>query len=61
MFPKERVITSLKKYNIPFSEDENTEILRNKLSEFYAQRILLKSPVTLSSGQKTKQNYRADF
>ncbi len=48
MFPRERVMSSLKKYNVPFSENEDTEILRNKLSEFYAQRTLLKSPVTLS-------------
>ena len=48
MFPRERVISSLKKYNIFFSEDEDTGVLRNKLSEFYAQRTLLKSPVTLS-------------
>jgi len=48
MFPRERVISSLKKYNISFSEDEDTGLLRNKLSEFYAQRTLLKSPVTLS-------------
>ena len=48
MFPRERVISSLKKYNISFSEDEDTGLLRNKLSEFYAQRTLLKSPVTLN-------------
>ena len=48
MFPRERVISSLKKYNISFSEDENTEVLRNKLSEFYAQRTLLKLHVTLN-------------
>jgi NAD(P)-dependent dehydrogenase (short-subunit alcohol dehydrogenase family) len=48
MFPRERIISSLKKYSIPFSENDDTEILRNKLSEFYAKRTLLKSPVTLS-------------
>ena len=48
MFPRDRVISSLKKYNIPFTEDEETGILRNKLAEFYAQRTLLKSPVTLN-------------
>jgi len=48
MFPRDRVISSLKKYNIQFTEDEETGILRNKLAEFYAQRTLLKSPVTLN-------------
>jgi len=48
MFPRDRVMSSLKKYNITFSENENTESLRNKLAEFYAQRTLLKSPITLS-------------
>jgi rhamnulose-1-phosphate aldolase/alcohol dehydrogenase len=46
MFPRERVISSLTKYRIPFSE-EDTEILRSKLAAFYAERTLLKSPVTL--------------
>ncbi len=48
MFPRDRVMSSLKKYNISFSEDEGTELLRNKLSQFYAQRTLLKSPITLN-------------
>ena len=48
MFPRDRVMSSLKKYNVAYSENEETEVLRNKLSEFYAQRTLLKSPVTLS-------------
>ena len=47
MFPRERVIGSLAKYKIPFSEDEETESLRNKLAAFYAQRTLTKSPVTM--------------
>jgi len=47
MFSRERVIGSLAKYKIPFSENEETEILRNKLAEFYAQRTLTKSPVLM--------------
>lgn len=47
MFPRERVISSLLKYNVSFSEDEEAETLREKLAEFYAQRTLLKSPVTV--------------
>ena len=48
MFPRERVISSLTKYNIPFDESERTEALRDKLEIFYAQRTLTKSPITLA-------------
>jgi len=48
MFPRDRVISSLTKYNISFDESESTESLRDKLAEFYAQRTLTKSPVTLA-------------
>lgn len=46
MFPRDRTITSLAKYEIEFDESESTEDLRSKLANFYAQRTLLKSPVT---------------
>jgi rhamnose utilization protein RhaD (predicted bifunctional aldolase and dehydrogenase)/NAD(P)-dependent dehydrogenase (short-subunit alcohol dehydrogenase family) len=45
MFPRDRVIQSLEKYNVRFSESESTEELRNKLAEFYAQRTLTKRTV----------------
>jgi rhamnulose-1-phosphate aldolase/alcohol dehydrogenase len=48
MFPRDRVISSLVKYNIKFDENEATEDLRTKLAEFYAQRTLTKSPITLA-------------
>lgn len=48
MFPRDRVISSLTKYNVPFDESESTEFLRDKLAVFYAQRTLTKSPVTLA-------------
>jgi rhamnulose-1-phosphate aldolase/alcohol dehydrogenase len=48
MFPRDRVISSLTKYIIPFDESESTEELRGKLSAFYAQRTLTKSPITLA-------------
>ncbi len=48
MFPRERVISSLRKYKIDFDEAESTESLREKLEIFYAQRTLTKSPVTLA-------------
>lgn len=46
MFPRERVISSLVKYNIPHDADEPTETLRSKLADFYAQRTLTKQPIT---------------
>ena len=46
MFPRDRVIGSLAKYNIKYSEDEPTESLVNKLAQFYADRTLTKSPIT---------------
>ena len=48
MFPRDRVISSLTKYNIPFDDSESTEALRDKLALFYAQRTLTKSPITLA-------------
>lgn len=46
MFPRDRVMASLSKYNIPFKNDEDTEALRRRLADFYAQRTLTKSPIT---------------
>jgi rhamnulose-1-phosphate aldolase/alcohol dehydrogenase len=46
MFPRERVIGSLAKYNIPYSGDEATEALVGKLARFYAERTLTKVPIT---------------
>ncbi|GAC12530.1 bifunctional rhamnulose-1-phosphate aldolase/short-chain dehydrogenase [Paraglaciecola chathamensis] len=46
MFPRDRVISSLSKYNIPFNESDTTEDLRTSLAEFYAQRTLTKLPIT---------------
>jgi rhamnulose-1-phosphate aldolase/alcohol dehydrogenase len=48
MFPRERVISSLVKYNMPFAESESTEALRAQLAGYYAQRTLTKSPITLA-------------
>jgi len=46
MFPRDRVISSLAKYDIAFNESESTEELRTKLANFYAQRTLTKQPIT---------------
>jgi rhamnulose-1-phosphate aldolase/alcohol dehydrogenase len=48
MFPRERVISSLKKYDIAFADDETTDALRDKLAQFYAGRTLTKAPITLA-------------
>jgi NAD(P)-dependent dehydrogenase (short-subunit alcohol dehydrogenase family) len=45
MFPRDRVISSLKKYSIAFAEEESTEELRAKLAEFYAQRTITRRPI----------------
>jgi rhamnulose-1-phosphate aldolase/alcohol dehydrogenase len=46
MFPRDRVIGSLAKYNIPYTDDEATESLVGKLAQFYADRTLTKAPIT---------------
>lgn len=45
MFPHDRVMQSLRKYNIEFAESETTEELRSRLANFYAQRTLIKRPI----------------
>jgi rhamnose utilization protein RhaD (predicted bifunctional aldolase and dehydrogenase)/NAD(P)-dependent dehydrogenase (short-subunit alcohol dehydrogenase family) len=45
MFPRDRVIHSLGKYKIDFSESESTEELRTKLADYYAQRTLTRRPI----------------
>lgn len=46
MFPRDRVIGSLAKYNLAYTDDEATESLVKKLAQFYADRTLTKSPIT---------------
>jgi rhamnulose-1-phosphate aldolase/alcohol dehydrogenase len=46
MFPRERVIASLAKYGIAYQDDESTNALTEKLAQFYADRTLLKRPIT---------------
>jgi rhamnulose-1-phosphate aldolase/alcohol dehydrogenase len=45
MFPRDRVMQSLQKYGIAFSESETTEQLRDKLASFYAKRTLTGRPI----------------
>lgn len=46
MFPRDRVIASLAKYEISYSENESDEVLRAKLAKFYSGRTLTKQPIT---------------
>ena len=46
MFPRDRVISSLTKYNVDFDESADTETLRTKLANFYARRTLTKQAIT---------------
>ena len=43
---RDRVISSLAKYGIAYADDEPTEALTTKLAQFYADRTLLKRPIT---------------
>ena len=45
MFPRDRVISSLQKYSIAFSDDESTESLRARLGDFYAQRTITRRAI----------------
>ncbi len=45
MFPRDRVVQSLQKYKIDFSESESTDELREKLANFYALRTLTKRAI----------------
>jgi len=45
MFPRDRVIGSLEKYTIPFSQDDSTETLRSRLADFYARRTITRRPI----------------
>src|SRR5207302_3823503 len=45
MFPRDRVIASLTKYNIAFENTATDEQLRGLLAEFYAKRTLTHQPI----------------
>ncbi|MEO6981974.1 MAG: bifunctional rhamnulose-1-phosphate aldolase/short-chain dehydrogenase [Edaphobacter sp.] len=45
MFPRDRVIASLKKYKLPFDENDTDDGLRNELAKFYATRTLTHQPI----------------
>jgi rhamnose utilization protein RhaD (predicted bifunctional aldolase and dehydrogenase)/NAD(P)-dependent dehydrogenase (short-subunit alcohol dehydrogenase family) len=45
MFPRDRVMVSLKKYGIAFTDADSTDTLRDKLAAFYAQRTITRRPI----------------
>jgi NAD(P)-dependent dehydrogenase (short-subunit alcohol dehydrogenase family) len=46
MFPRDRVIASLTKYKLTHSDEESTEVLRERLADYYATRTLIRQPIT---------------
>jgi len=52
MFPRDRVIASLKKYKLEFEESMSAEELRGVLAQFYAQRTLTHKPIEPSDCAK---------
>jgi rhamnulose-1-phosphate aldolase/alcohol dehydrogenase len=46
MFPRDRVIASLAKYKILYSESDGDDVLRSRLAQFYAERTMLKQAIT---------------
>lgn len=55
MFPRDRVMASLSKYDIAFDASEEDDSLLQKLSEFYAQRTLTK--LTISPEDQAEAAY----
>ena len=56
MFPRDRVMQSLQKYEIAFAETESTEELRGKLAEFYAQRTLTRRADSSAATARTRSS-----
>ena len=46
MFLRDRVVSSLTKYAVDFDASESDDALRARLTQFYAERTLLKRPIT---------------
>jgi rhamnulose-1-phosphate aldolase/alcohol dehydrogenase len=46
MFPRDRVIASLVKYDIAYEESASDDTLRERLAKFYAERTLTRQPIT---------------
>lgn len=46
MFPRDRVLASLEKYQVSHEETDTDEVLRQRLADFYAERTLIKRAIT---------------
>ena len=51
MFPRDRVMASLTKYNLPFERTMTDDELRTLLANFYAQRTLTHQPIDPKTAQ----------
>ena len=60
MFPRERIIASLAKYGLPHDAAESTEVLRDRLAEFYSQRTLTGQPIRLADQVKAIAAFLTD-
>ena len=60
MFPRERVLASLIKYNVSHDTSASTEALRDRLAEFYAKRTLTGQPIALSDQVKAIAAFLTD-
>ncbi len=60
MFPRERLVASLAKYGLPYDAAESTEVLRDRLAEFYARRTLTGQPIALADQVKAIAAFLTD-
>ena len=52
MFSRDRVMASLARYGLPCEEQEDTETLRRRLADFYAERTLTRQ--TIGAGDQAE-------
>ena len=60
MFPRERVLASLAKYEVAHDPSATTEELRDRLAEFYAKRTLTGQPIALADQVKAIAAFLTD-
>src|SRR5947208_875806 len=60
MFPRERGSATLAQYGLPHDAASSTEVLRDRLAAFYAQRTLTGRPITLADQVKAIAAFLTD-
>jgi NAD(P)-dependent dehydrogenase (short-subunit alcohol dehydrogenase family) len=60
MFPRERVLASLAKYDVKHDLTATTEVLRERLAAFYAKRTLTGQPISLADQVKAIAAFLTD-